>query len=123
MIIYIYTKTETTKLEKNIQNIKEECHCNTDNINNCITEGSNIIITDQEKENTPETITGVVEKISINTATKEELMTLSGIGEAKATAIINYRNEHGIFNSIEEIKNISGISESIYEKIKDFIKL
>lgn len=59
--------------------------------------------------------------ISINTATKEELMTLNGIGEVKAVAIINYRQEKGLFNSIDEIKNISGIGEKTFEKIKQFI--
>ena len=61
-------------------------------------------------------------KISLNTATKEELMTLSGIGEAKALAIIEYRKTNR-FNSLEEIMNIKGIGKSIYEKIKDNISL
>ena len=60
-------------------------------------------------------------KVNINKASKEELMTLSGIGESKAAAIISYRNEKGAFKSIEEIKNISGIKEQAFEKIKDFI--
>ena len=48
-------------------------------------------------------------------------MTLDGIGEVKAIAIIAYREENGGFNSIEEIKNISGIGEKTFEKIKQFI--
>ncbi len=59
-------------------------------------------------------------KISLNTATKEELMTLSGIGEAKADSIIEYRLKTP-FQDITEIMNISGIGESVYEKIKDNI--
>lgn len=59
--------------------------------------------------------------ININTATKAELMTLAGIGEAKANAIIDYRNENGNFTSIEEIMNVSGIGEKIYDKIKNRI--
>ncbi len=59
--------------------------------------------------------------ININTATKEQLMTLNGIGEVKAIAIINYRQEKGVFNSVDEIKNISGIGEKTFEKIKQFI--
>ena len=62
-------------------------------------------------------------KISINRGTKEELMTISGIGKVKAEAIINYRKENGNFKSIEEIKNVSGIGDSTFEKIKDYIEL
>ena len=59
--------------------------------------------------------------VNINTATLEELCTLTGIGESKAQSIISYREENGDFTSIEEIMNISGIKEGIYEKIKDQI--
>ena len=48
-------------------------------------------------------------------------MTLPGIGEAKAEAILQYRTEHGTFNSVDEIKNISGIKDGVFEKIKDKI--
>lgn len=61
--------------------------------------------------------------ISINTATKEELMTLTGIGEKKADDIIKYREENGEFTSIEDIKNVKGIGDSLFEKIKDYITL
>ena len=61
--------------------------------------------------------------ININTAGTEELMTLSGIGSAKAAAIIEYREKYGLFNSIEDIKNVSGIKDSIFEKIKDHIRV
>ena len=59
--------------------------------------------------------------ININTATSEELQALSGIGEAKAAAIIAYREEHGAFNNISEIMNVSGIGEKIFENIRDSI--
>ena len=61
--------------------------------------------------------------VSINTATKEELMTLPGIGESKADNIIKYREEHGKFEHLEDIKKVSGIGDSAYSKIKDLIKL
>ena len=64
--------------------------------------------------------TKAIGKININTATKDELMTLTGIGESKADKIIEYRNSNK-FNTIEDIKNISGIGESIFNKIKDSI--
>lgn len=58
--------------------------------------------------------------ININKATEEELMALPGIGESKANNIIEYRNENK-FNNIDDIKNVSGIGDSVYEKIKDLI--
>lgn len=60
-------------------------------------------------------------KININTATKEKLMTLRGIGESKAEDIIGYRNANGKFNAIEDIMKVSGIKEAAYNKIKDYI--
>lgn len=60
-------------------------------------------------------------KINLNTASKEMLMQLRGIGEARALDIIRYREEHGGFRSIEDIMNISGIKNAAFEKIKDDI--
>ncbi len=56
-------------------------------------------------------------KVNINTATKEQLKTLSGIGDSTAEKIIKYREENGVFSNIEELKNVSGIGESKYNKI------
>ncbi len=61
------------------------------------------------------------EKININTAGVEELDTLPGIGPSKARAIINYREENGDFQIIEEITNVSGIGSATFENIKDSI--
>ena len=66
---------------------------------------------------------GGKEKININTAGKEELMTLTGIGEAKAQSILDYREENGGFQSIEELMEISGIKEGVFNKIKDEITI
>lgn len=60
--------------------------------------------------------------LNINTATKEELMTLPGIGEAKAGMILQYREEHGTFQAIEELMEIQGIKEGVFNKIKGYIK-
>lgn len=73
-----------------------------------------------DSDNSSETEEILNNKININTASKEELLTLKGIGESKADKIIEYRNNE-LFNSIEDIKNISGIGDSIFEKIKDNI--
>lgn len=62
-------------------------------------------------------------KISINRAGVEELMTLTGIGASKAEAIIDYRETNGPFQKIEDIMNVNGIKEAMYEKIKDDIVL
>lgn len=62
-------------------------------------------------------------KVNLNTATKEELMTLSGIGEVKADAIIRYREEYGGFQSIEDIKKIEGIKDGVFNKVKDQIQI
>ena len=60
-------------------------------------------------------------KININTATIEELDNLPGVGESTANKILNYREENGMFKSIEEIKNVNGIGEKKYIDIKDKI--
>ena len=60
-------------------------------------------------------------RVNLNTAQREELMTLPGIGESKADSIIRYREEHGAFASPEEIMNISGIKSAVYSKIRDRI--
>ena len=62
-------------------------------------------------------------KISINSATIEELMQLPGIGESRARGIVDYRNKNGRFNAIEDLTNVNGISKNILEQIKEFICL
>ena len=63
------------------------------------------------------------EKININKATKEELDTLPGIGESTAQKIIKYREEHGSFKNIEELKEVKGIGDAKYEEIKDLVDI
>ena len=78
---------------------------------------------------TPQQNTGGTEqasgsgKVNLNTAGKEELMTLSGIGESRADAIIAYREANGPFGSIEEIMNIEGIKGKMFEKIRGSIEV
>jgi len=59
--------------------------------------------------------------VNLNTADLEQLMTLAGIGEAKAESILKYREKIGSFQTIEEIKNVSGIGDAMFERIKDDI--
>ena len=61
--------------------------------------------------------------VNLNTADAETLKTLSGIGDSKAQAILAYREEHGGFSSIEEIMQVSGIKDAMFQKIRDKIKV
>lgn len=114
--------------EKVVEYVYQECNCPDFN-DACITNESVVnyqnkttskTSSDSKDSNDSETVSGPV---SINTATSEQLQTLSGVGESKALAIIKYREENGPFNSIEEIKNVSGIGDALFEKIKDSITL
>jgi competence protein ComEA len=62
-------------------------------------------------------------RLNINTATAAELKTLPGIGEAKANAILNYRETHGSFSSIEDVLLVPGIKEGIYGQIQSLIRV
>jgi len=63
------------------------------------------------------------ELLNINQATADQLCTLPGVGKAKAESILAYRQEHGVFQSIEEIKNVTGIGDGLFEKIRSKIKV
>lgn len=69
------------------------------------------------------TVNGIKKKVNINTATQDELETLSGIGTSTAKKIISYRNEVGKFKKIDDIKKVNGIGEAKFNKIKDFITI
>lgn len=114
IIVYSYDEvanfTETKEKEKIEQ---EACIKQSELINGaCIGDSS---LTNQEENSEPSI------KISLNNATLEELMTLNGIGESKAKAIIAYRDTVGAFKSIEELKNVDGIGDTLFEQIKENI--
>lgn len=136
LVIYIYTKDEYEKSNNNMFTVEQPCICNDYNISNCTEEHKSEIIPDKENNssnnaedkkddntNIGETSTNNSQniKININTATKQELTTLIGIGESKADKIIDYRTKNGNFKSIEDLKKVSGIGEAVVEKIKDSI--
>ncbi len=112
MVIYVFSKNEltTTKALEPVSNASE-CKCETIEINNCVDKNT----TNESNNDTVST------KININTDSKEKLMTISGIGSSKADAIIEYRTKNGNFKTTEDIMNVSGISKTIYDKIKDTI--
>ena len=111
MVIYVFNKNEltTTKAFEQVNNVAE-CKCETIEVNNCV-----------DKNTTNESANNETAKININTDSKEKLMTISGIGSSKADAIIEYRTKNGNFKTTEDIINVSGISKTIYDKIKDTI--
>lgn len=115
MVIIVYTNEQIDEYKKDPEIITEfiyveiPCEC-PDNMNDACIKEKNEISADSNL-------------ISINTATKEQLMTLSGIGESKAKAIISYRDKNGNFKTIEDIMNVSGIGESAFEKIKNQITI
>ena len=125
MVIIIYSNDDVDKFrkeDKDVVYIKYECEC-IDNINDaCINEKDTVNTNGVEKKRS-EASSNKDGLVSINTGTKEELMTLSGIGESKALAIIEYREENGLFKNLEDIMNVSGIGQAAYSKIKDNIKL
>ena len=61
--------------------------------------------------------------VDLNRASVEELMTLSGIGQSRAEAIVRYREEHGAFQKIEDLMEVEGIKEGVFQKVKDQIKI
>lgn len=81
------------------------------------------IVEETKKSNTITTKEIKDSKISINTANVSELMKINGIGQAKAQAIVDYRNTNGLFKDIKDITKVSGIGNSTFEKIKEYIKI
>lgn len=115
MVIIIYTKDEINSMttgNTTIKYIDKECICPVIENNSCISD----VVTNFE------VIEEVSDKISLNKATLEELMTLKGIGESKAKSIIEYR-EKTPFKSIEELLNVKGIGKAMFEKIKANISI
>ena len=93
-----------------------------------LTDGEQITVLTEEEAETQGALPGqmaVAEstKVNLNTATQEQLMTLSGIGEARAKAILAFREAHGPFTTIEEIMLVEGIKEKSFEKIKEDIEV
>ena len=113
MVIIIYNSSEIKEMKKAKEVVCPPCN------NACITEEDKTAELKDEKIETENTQT--TSKININTATTEELQALSGIGETKAQAIVDYRTQNGKFEAIEDLKNVSGIGDSTFEKIKENI--
>lgn len=88
--------------------------------------GEEVLDSEIEVEEQQEKGTGAVDskgKININKATVDELMTIPGIGQVKAQSIVDYRNENGKFNSVDELTNITGIGVKTLEKLRDKVDI
>ncbi len=117
MVIIIYSREQVSnfsKTKEKEQQIITNCQNSYEGITN------NACINNEQLDSTDHNLSNLV---SINEASLEELQTLAGIGSEKAKNIISYREEHGKFQNIEELKNVTGIGESIFAKIKDYITL
>lgn len=111
MVIYVFSKEEydlikPTKKNEYSYEITEE-----------IVKGESIIESDQD------TLEDSRIQVSLNYGSIEDFIKINGLGKAKAENIITYREEHGSFESVEEVKEVSGIGEALYEKIKDYLTL
>lgn len=111
MVIYVFNKNELKEKEttKGIVCEVPKCECETVAVDKDICSNDN------------ETTITSNKLISINTDSVEELMSLDGIGETKAKAIIQYRKDNGNFTKIEDLMNVSGIGEKAFNSIKDKI--
>ena len=123
MVIIIYTKEEINEMKKgstSIKYIEKECICPKLENDACIEDKIDNIPDNEINSNDKNESNG---KVSLNKATLDELMTLDGIGEKKAQAIIDYRNKNNGFKTIKEILEVDGIGSTTYEKIKDRLAL
>lgn len=128
------TSTKTSTSTNNNTNINTTTNSSTatknnttnnsnSNSSNVIKKESTVTTKSSSSSNSGGTIIVKDSKISINTASVSELMTIKGIGETKAKAIVDYRNTNGLFKDISDITKVSGIGNSTFEKIKDYIKV
>ena len=109
--LYLLYGQEQYLVDTVIKVVEKECICPNIENDGCLNDKI-----EDEITNKPES-----KLININTADKEELQQINGIGESKANNIIKYREEHGNFKNIEELKNVEGIGDNLYETIKIYI--
>lgn len=105
--------------------MKEDASTKQVNLARFLVDGESIYFPtkDEEIEMKEESVLVTDTRVDINSATKEELITLPGIGDTKARSIIAYRTLNGEFKQIEEIMNVSGIKESLFETIQSMIRI
>ncbi|MEG2311695.1 MAG: helix-hairpin-helix domain-containing protein [Bacilli bacterium] len=126
MVIVIYTIDEIKEMKQGSTSIKYiDNICNCPKIENdaCPNQVITNIPDALEDENKETDNNQTDNKVSLNKATLEQLMTLTGIGEAKAKLIIEYRTKNGGFKKIEELMEVKGIGIKTYEKFKERLTL
>ena len=128
MVIVVYSKKEIldiTSVKEKEKKVLDDClSSNSDNCVTSVNGNKNSVNKNSSKSNKKNNNisrgTSDIGIININSASKSDLMKLPGIGEKKAQNIISYREENK-FNDISDIKNVKGIGESLFLKIKDYI--
>lgn len=141
MVIYIFSNSEISKIKELRNCVCEDIYvykeCEDDK--NLVNEENNSkleenITNNNDEKITNSTTTKIIETtekidittkikypININLASVEELLNIKGLGEKKASSIIKYREEHGNYESIKDIKKVDGIGDKLFESIKEFI--
>lgn len=119
--VYEFNKNDRIKdaIEKS-GGVKEDSDLTTINLSQKLKDQM-LIFVPKKNDKTNYVINNSKKIININLATKEELMTITGIGETKAKSIIEYRDNKGDFKKKEDIMKVNGIGKSTFEKIKDEI--
>lgn len=125
MVIYVFSKSEIKEVQKYefTEQAKNDSVVKTEDIyiDKSIKEKDSIIDDSCLEQSNGKSDENIV-LVNINTASLDELMSLNGIGESKAKDIIAYR-EQSVFKTIEDLKNVSGIGDSTFESIKNFITI
>ena len=121
MVIFIYTNYEYHNLNKKDETVTE-CNCPQVDLSSCLNSGSSIIISNDNNNGAIDNNT-TNDLININTANLSNLMSLNGIGEAKAKAIIKYRSDNGNFKKLDELLSVDGIGSKLYEEIKIYLTI
>lgn len=119
MVIIIYSNEEVSNSKEGqniIKIIEKECVCPDIKNDSCIYTNS-----DNTKNEENEQVSEIENKISLKTCTLEELKSVPGLGEIKAQSILDYRAQYG-FNKVEDLLQVKGIGDTVYEKIKNYFK-
>lgn len=115
-------EAETSSTGITVYNDAQSSSQNADNVyENTSSESVTVSESNTQSAETADDEVSVSYPLNLNTCTVQELMTISGIGEVKAAAIIEYREYLGGYTSVEQLKNIKGIGDKIYEKISPYL--